>query len=859
MNVKNIVKGVSFLLCLGFLACATNAMAKSSFDDYEKKLADKETYGTCSNATTLIAKGRACGVSDKQKALETACKKYQSVKAEYKTCTSGGKTEAKAAYDALTTANKCESDALKDVNEALASCKAAVKAEKQSFKADTKAKEAGEAARKAEEALTKAESTYNQAIADCEQGETYGNCSKANDLYKDYQKKAKAAGKTAKAESKAVAQATAKAKAATDATNAACGVGMHDEGKGCVPIKVDLSSEDPDLAGVKKDTQEATAAATGSSSLTCGNVSKTGEANGTFAIFDYLACRITLVVADIRAIVYILAGFGMIAFAYGAIIGKINFKQLANIFIGLFILSMTTGFIEAVVFNDGTSKLTYHNYLPDGNHGQYSSVNADCSSDASLCPDAGLDSMKDSADKSSWSLSDLKNTIKSAKNAVKTASNTVKTVKNTVETGVNAAKNIGNAIKNGGDITDVVSNIAANVSNVVSTANSAANQLANNYADLANDIRDAQSTEEQLKYREEVESRYKILKGKCDTGNCSENEKKSLANLAAKVEENKTKADKWVENDGKGGGSTILDGLGKAAAVAGSVNNVTSKVAQAQNEGSALGNDLGLGSGLGDVLGAAFAAGEAYTSGSDAYDKAKSDGSLDFRSNQTKTADDARHAQHDAEDACIKKGGKLTGGKCMSDKGVEIDITTGARTKSETDDKGNKTTATSTTDAAGNKTTTAVVTDAKGKKISETVTVENKDGTKTVTVKGDGTTKSVSYDKNGNLTSIDGQKAADQKATCTQQGKVWDDKLGCRTQEAVCQSQGKTYDSKSKKCVEKKAETKTDTKKGTKSKTKTESKEEIAKKDAECKKQNPKSHYNPEDKNCQEEVKFEEL
>ena len=73
LNVKNIVKGVSFLLCLGFLACATNAMAKANFADYEKKLQDSKTYGECSNAKNLIATGRACGAEEKQKALEAVC------------------------------------------------------------------------------------------------------------------------------------------------------------------------------------------------------------------------------------------------------------------------------------------------------------------------------------------------------------------------------------------------------------------------------------------------------------------------------------------------------------------------------------------------------------------------------------------------------------------------------------------------------------------------------------------------------------------------------------------------------------------------------------------------------------------
>lgn len=389
----------------------------------------------------------------------------------------------------------------------------------------------------------------------------------------------------------------------------------------------------------------------------CSTVSKEG-----WSIFNYLACRITVLVADIRAIVYVLAGFGMIAFAYGAIIGKINFKQLGNIAIGLFILSMTTSFIEYFVFGDDETKLQYGDYLPDGNHAQYFIVNKDCSNDPSLCPDAQLAGLKEEAEKSkgSFSIKDLKNSIKSAKNAVKTVADTVATVKNTVTTVSNAAKNIEHAVKNGGDITDVLNTVVTNVNSAIAATNSAATQIVGGVASVSGNLQNAGMTEEQRAYQAALEQEYKNLKAQCDLGNCSANQLKSLENLAAEVEANTTKAEKWAASDGKGGGSTILDALAKAAATTQKATGVASKVAGAKGEGQALGNQIGGGT-LGDILGATYAATEAFTSGSDAIDAAKKDGLFDYRSEQKKAAD--KVAEEQAQ--CTEDGWNWVDGKCV--------------------------------------------------------------------------------------------------------------------------------------------------------------------------------------------------
>lgn len=63
-------------------------------------------------------------------------------------------------------------------------------------------------------------------------------------------------------------------------------------------------------------------------------------------VFLLIACKATTTLADLRVIAYIISGFGMVALAYAAIFGKMNWKHLANIGIGLFLLSMMTPFIE---------------------------------------------------------------------------------------------------------------------------------------------------------------------------------------------------------------------------------------------------------------------------------------------------------------------------------------------------------------------------------------------------------------------------------------------------------------------------------------------------------------------------------
>lgn len=107
--------------------------------------------------------------------------------------------------------------------------------------------------------------------------------------------------------------------------------------------------------------------ATSGEATTEGAGSENAGSNGSGGadVFDTIASKVTSTLADLRYIAYIIAGFGIIVFAYGAIFGKLSWKHLANIAIGLFLIAMMAPFIEYFTYSKaGTgSQLKYGSYL----------------------------------------------------------------------------------------------------------------------------------------------------------------------------------------------------------------------------------------------------------------------------------------------------------------------------------------------------------------------------------------------------------------------------------------------------------------------------------------------------------------
>lgn len=84
-------------------------------------------------------------------------------------------------------------------------------------------------------------------------------------------------------------------------------------------------------------------------------------------IFTTISQKMISTVKDIRQIVYIIAGFGLIMFAVLAVFNKISFKHLAYIMISLSLLAVMTPFIN--YFSGAgldVSDLNYGNYIMGG-------------------------------------------------------------------------------------------------------------------------------------------------------------------------------------------------------------------------------------------------------------------------------------------------------------------------------------------------------------------------------------------------------------------------------------------------------------------------------------------------------------
>ena len=331
-------------------------------------------------------------------------------------------------------------------------------------------------------------------------------------------------------------------------------------------------------------------------------------------IFKYIACKAMTTLADVRVIVYTLAGFGLIAFAFAAIFNKISWKHLANLCIALFILSMMTPFISYFTQDNG-AQITYGNYLPAGfTNISGSDVDAAANCDTSkgdVCPDVTVDT---SAKDSKWSWKDLKNTVKSGINAAKTAYDTYKTVKNTVETTIDQAKKIGTAISHmdGGltGVLDTLGEVATASNTIFNTVQTGAGAVVANTSSIANDVQNAGKSGAELAFDKENQNRINELEKKLAAGNLSPEQqewaKAELEQRKAAVDSNK------VTDFANNQGQKALDKINSVAKTGSTVTNIATKASNAAQQGATIGGGIGTATGdtLGAIFGIATAAGE---------------------------------------------------------------------------------------------------------------------------------------------------------------------------------------------------------------------------------------------------------
>lgn len=791
-NLLKLIKNLSFLLCFGFglslaavpayavecsPACPNGCNADGSCKvvnvvaQVEEETPDEEEIGwstldkkTQETIAKNQARNAAAGQSDEARAIYDAQQQRydqrDASKEKYADTLNAGDERIRnmealteqaqqgvaAAQERLKNAStpeemKAANEALKQAQQDLKTAEKNQKEVEKDVKKDNKA--AKKEAKKEEKAIAKAEKEQRKAI-EKEQKSAEKDLKKANKKIEKLEEKC-AKGKCDDEDLADLAAARASAESAQTALDAANQKAnafyAQDEDEAAAEYMAERDAQEASIAaaddtdGIIEQAKEDLAEAQSNAPKMC----SADEIGGN--VFLLIACKATTTLADLRVIAYIISGFGMVALAYAAIFGKMSWKHLANIGIGLFLLSMMTPFIE--YFTTGKDNtLRFGKYLPagfsdiQGSDGQVTDCDEDLDKNSTFCNQI-LPEVTVTGKKQKWSLKDLKGSITAGLNAVRNASDMYKAAKSTVSNVKSAVSNMTAQIKSGGGGLDGIINAAGAVANatgtIVNSGQVLANNIATNAGNLSNNIRDAGSTNTAREARAKAQETLDKLTKKCNAGNCSEREKKYMEQMEETVNNNKTGVNKWLENDGAGGGSTILSGINKVGNIANNASNSVKNVANAANEGQSIGGD----GALGKILGVGFGVGTAVTEGMDTAEQSKQNGMFDFRSDATK-----REEQAKAEEEAFKKSSGYVKNTQTTADGKKVE-TLGDGSVRTTSKDGKTVT---TVNKNGTTTTEQTTVNEDGTK-SVTTVVKNKDGSKTVT---DSAGNKVTYDAKGN-------------------------------------------------------------------------------------------------------------
>ena len=200
-------------------------------------------------------------------------------------------------------------------------------------------------------------------------------------------------------------------------------------------------------------------------------------------VFQQIQCKVLQFLSNLRTLAYVLAGFGLIMFAYAAIFNKVNWKHLSSIGMGLFLLAMMGPFIEYFSGNSSvTTALGYGNFMGD----QFTYVRgsgAQAAVDESQIPDTSAknnntaqiisgaltggasgnedkDNEETSSNKIKFSIGDIINFGKSAIRTVKDVANVAKNTDWSLSNIGGIISNVENTISHNESGFDSISNLA---------------------------------------------------------------------------------------------------------------------------------------------------------------------------------------------------------------------------------------------------------------------------------------------------------------------------------------------------------------------------------------------------------------
>lgn len=289
-----------------------------------------------------------------------------------------------------------------------------------------------------------------------------------------------------------------------------------------------LNNKNGKLAKIEEDHsgQEFLAFSTATGKVENGTYRGKIDYSNTDDIFKTVTRRAARIIVGLKPIVYIFAGFGLIAFAFAAIFNKISWKWFGNIAIGLFLVANMGRLIEYMVLKDSTSNTPsnatefgnhLHKYFADTNYAWVDVVEPFTPTDETTPeeekPDTEVTPQEIEADERGFCkaenkgggilggggfmscVKDLVASGKKAVDAVKKVKNTVDTVKSAVSIAKNAAQNIENAAEaiGKGNLKDsirAIGEIGQNVNAIVNIGGHTIDTAMGNISGISNDIQD---------------------------------------------------------------------------------------------------------------------------------------------------------------------------------------------------------------------------------------------------------------------------------------------------------------------------------------------------------------------------------
>ena len=85
-------------------------------------------------------------------------------------------------------------------------------------------------------------------------------------------------------------------------------------------------------------------------------VAATGTSGGSTGVFNHAAKLLGTTFKNVRMIVYVLGAFGLIGIAVAGILGKVPFKWLAMLAIGLAIVAAADGIVRYAIQNTASNQ-----------------------------------------------------------------------------------------------------------------------------------------------------------------------------------------------------------------------------------------------------------------------------------------------------------------------------------------------------------------------------------------------------------------------------------------------------------------------------------------------------------------------